>query len=65
MLQDYRQSSVQLRPSTKLGPKYFGPFQILCTVGPVAYKFDVPASTEIHLIVHVSRLKAFVGILKL
>ena len=37
-LQSYRQTSVQLRSNQKLGPKYFGPFQISEKVGLAAYK---------------------------
>ena len=60
-LQPYVQSSVAARSNNKLSFKFFGPFRILKRVGKVAYHLDLPASTSVHPVFHVSLLKRSLG----
>jgi hypothetical protein len=59
-LQPYVQSSIATRANHKLSFKYFGPYTILEKVGKVAYKLQLPPTTAVHPVVHVSQLKGSV-----
>ncbi|GMI89660.1 hypothetical protein HRI_002635300 [Hibiscus trionum] len=56
-LQPYRHLSLRLHRHQKLSPRFFGPYKVTRRIGPVAYKLELPASTRIHPIFHVSQLK--------
>ncbi|KAJ4812719.1 polyprotein [Rhynchospora pubera] len=59
--QTYRQSSLAGVPHSKLSSKYFGPYEIIHRVGPVAYRLNFPSDTQLHPVIHVSQLKKQIG----
>jgi hypothetical protein len=48
-------------PNQKLAFKYFGPFRVIARVGSVAYKLELPPSSSVHPVFHVSQLKQSAG----
>lgn len=56
-LQPFIQTSVARRSNHKLSYRFFGPYLIPQKVGKVAYKLQLPQSSQIHPVIHVSQLK--------
>ena len=55
--QPYKMRSLALKMNEKLSPRFYGPYQVLDRVGPVAYRLALPQSCRLHPDFHVSQLK--------
>ena len=61
-LQPYKQISLkQAKKDNKLSPKYYGPYKVLQNIGTMSYKLELPASSRVHPVFHVSCLKKVIG----
>ena len=60
-LHPYRQYSLKKNGAAKLQPRFYGPYKISKRIEEVAYELDLPASSRIHNVFHVSCLKKVVG----
>ena len=60
--QPYKQMSLkQLNKDNKLAPKYYGTYKMLQKIGSMAYKLELLATSQVHLVFHVSCLKKVIG----
>ena len=49
------------KKDNKLSPKYYGPYKVLQNIGSMDYKLELPASSWVHPVFHVSYLKKVIG----
>jgi hypothetical protein len=61
-LQPYKQMSLkQAKKDNKLSPKNYGPYKVLQKICTMAYILELPASSRVHPIFHVSCLNKVIG----
>jgi hypothetical protein len=58
-LQPYAQSSLVNRPYPKISYKFFGPYKVVETIGKAPYRLELPDTSLVHPVFHVSHLKSF------
>jgi hypothetical protein len=46
---------------SKLGAKFFGPYQVSVKIGSISYQLQLPSHAKIHNVFHVVFLKKFEG----
>nr|GEV48449.1 reverse transcriptase [Tanacetum cinerariifolium]GEV70891.1 reverse transcriptase [Tanacetum cinerariifolium] len=57
----HRQVTIRQGQQNKLSSKYYGPFLILEKISAVAYKLDLPISSQVYLVFHIFQLKLCKG----
>jgi hypothetical protein len=60
-LRPYRQISIAGRRVHKLSKRYYGPYKLIKAVGEVAFQLELPPTSKIHPVFHVSQLKPCLG----
>ena len=61
-LQRYKQMSLKnTKKDNKLSPKYYVPCKVLQKIGSMSYKLELPTSSRVHTVFHVSCLKKVIN----
>ncbi|XP_042974628.1 uncharacterized protein LOC122306261 [Carya illinoinensis] len=60
-LQPYGQATLKRKLNLKLSKRYYGPFKVLGKLGEVAYRLELPPTSKLHPIFHVTVLKKRIG----
>lgn len=57
----YQLQSLASHANHKLHPRFYGPYELIERIGPIAYKLKLPPISKIHLVLHISCLKKGLG----
>ena len=57
-----KKSSLKLGICAKLSPRYYGLFEVLERIGPIAYRIAFPSNTRAHNVFHVTLFKKYVNV---
>lgn len=60
-LRPYHLSSLAHRVNEQLAPNFCGPFPVTEHIGAVAYRLQLPPTSSIHRVFHISQLRPAVG----
>ncbi|KOM38622.1 hypothetical protein LR48_Vigan03g200400 [Vigna angularis] len=60
-IRPHRQTSMHTHLHPKLSARYYGPFLVEKQLGPVVFRLQLPTTSRIHPIFHVSQLKLAIG----
>ena len=61
-LQPYKEMSLKkTNKDNKLSPKYYGPYKVLQNIGSMTYKLELPISSWVHPVFHLSYLNKVIG----
>ena len=55
-----KKSSLHIGSCAKLAPRFYGLFNIIERIGPIAYRLALPLTMKVHDVFHLSLLKKYV-----
>jgi len=60
-MQPYQNQSINIKGTKNLDLMFYKPYKVLQCIRPTTYKIELPDSSKIHPVFHVSYLKKVVG----
>ncbi|CAH9129507.1 unnamed protein product, partial [Cuscuta epithymum] len=56
-IQPYKLKSLAKRVNQKLSPRFYGPFEVIEKINPIAFKLKLPEVCAVHPVFHISLVK--------